>query len=334
MALVPADSNITLDQLADLEKSGLSYGEWMKKRGPLKGGGYGTPSSEKPLLNDKNITTPPKSSTAPLSSGSAADKPDPSKALGGPLLGTGKITDVIPNIPNIPNIPIPTIPTFPQTSSKTQTGVLGQTKAAIPKEELGDYRVFLVSILDLTQSPNTGDIKRVIFKVTPQISESRSVDYTPVQPIHLPGGIQIYKFTGSRTFEISAHFISRNSTDALENIKLLQTLRSWTMPFFGATKVLKGAPPEVLYLYGYSPSSSYRKNVNGININRIPVVMTSLSITYPEDVDYIQTKVGSTNTEPFPVKMDVNISLIETHSPYEYERFDLIKFKKGELVSF
>lgn len=105
---------------------------------------------------------------------------------------------------------------------------------------------------------------------------------------------------------------------------------------------LTGAPPDVLYLYAYSTTSD---NLTGqrfgktSNINRVPVVMSSLDISYPDDVDYIP--VGDLNDpfnhkliEPFPVKMAVNLILLETHSPREFEQFDLAKFKAGTLVNF
>lgn len=104
---------------------------------------------------------------------------------------------------------------------------------------------------------------------------------------------------------------------------------------------LLGAPPDVLYLYAYSSSrndgnASGRPSIYGVNINRIPVVMTSLNITYPDDVDYIPTYSNDdpSISEPFPIRIDVDITLAETHSPREYEKFDLIKYKRGVLVNF
>lgn len=268
-------------------------------------------------------------------------------------------------------IPIP--PSFSKLlpSGFGDTSSVGKSSANIEN----NFKVRLISVLDMAQG-YPKDSTQVIFEVTPTLSESRSVDYTPVQPVHMPGGIQVYKFTGSRTFELSAHFISRNVSDAYKNIKNLQTLRSWTLPFFGSSSTdftgnrnisatpspyaqatpdqqmsmgqdkikqsgtagvnLLGAPPEVLYLYGYSASqSSDRLDINGININRIPVVLTSLNFSYPEDVDYIPVEITpGKKTEPFPVKMDVTISLTETHSPVEYERFDLLSYKSGSLKNF
>lgn len=257
-----------------------------------------------------------------------------------------------------------------------------------------NYTVRLVSVASISQG--IGGEDTVIFRVTPQFVESREVEYTQLTPIHLPGGIQVFKNTRPRTFSITAKLISRTTSEATINMMYLQKLRGWTMPYFGATSTigtsesrneetnnqqqvdqattegqgdtndvkldndtiakslvnsqnrsglgfeLLGAPPDVLYLYAYSSMSnsgtheSGRPNKYGVNINKVPVVITSLNITYPDDVDYIPTESSGNprESEPFPVKMDVSITLVETHSPREYERFDLLKFKQGQLVNF
>lgn len=237
------------------------------------------------------------------------------------------------------------------------------------------YKVRLVSVADETTY--------VRFNVAPTFSEQRNVEYTPVAPIHMPGSIQVYKNSGSRTFSIGAQLASRTHNEAAENIKNLQRLRGWTLPYFGKSSTLDdknyqkrqehklnpqanveklskmtpdqinefnkarlssegydllGAPPMVLYLYAYSTSTNDgRQQTGGININRVPVVITSLGITYPKDVDYITTDDPSSstpNTEPFPVLMEVTIELVETHSPREYERFNLTDFHLGKLANF
>lgn len=243
------------------------------------------------------------------------------------------------------------------------------------------YKVRLISVLN--------EYERVNFDVTPSFQESRSVEYTPVVPLHIPGAIQVYKHTNSRNFSITARFISRNIDDALKNMFKLQTLRGWTMPYFGQysstltaeqrknrndmtsrtnpaktsaqtaggsqdrkkarivsqedTGVeLLGAPPMILYLYAYSTSANDNRPSGYVNINRVPVVITSLDFTYPEDVDYIPNIDPTSNlnvldpslTEAFPVRMDVSVSLVETHSPIEYERFSLSEYKQGKLPNF
>lgn len=250
--------------------------------------------------------------------------------------------------------------------------LLGGAKPLAPSttSSPGEFKVRLVSVLDMLNNA-PGDIKRVIFEVTPTLSETQGVEYASVQPIHMPGGIQVYKFTNPRQFEVSAHFISRSVADALLNMRYVQTLRSWTRPFFGQSETnitpkpglqqapsnkdssaagieqiqgasnkdgvnLLGAPPEVLYLYGYSTvQNDARQGMSGINLNRIPVVITNLSINFAEDVDYLPVNIfPDAHTEPFPVKLDVSITLVETHSPTEYERFSLDAFKSGTLRSF
>lgn len=90
-----------------------------------------------------------------------------------------------------------------------------------------------------------------------------------------------------------------------------------------------GSPPEILYLYGYSDDgNSTAKTVQ--NLRRIPVVIESLSYTYPNDVDYIPTKEGI----PFPTVMTLSITLKETQSPYEMEQFSLADFKQGKLIGW
>ena len=102
---------------------------------------------------------------------------------------------------------------------------------------------------------------------------------------------------------------------------------------------LRGAPPDVLYLYAYSTSANNMRGMGPrVNINRVPVVVTGLEITWPNDVDYIPIydpeEGPSAYTEPFPRKMDISVSLTETHSPAEFEQFDLAAFKNGDLVGF
>lgn len=250
-------------------------------------------------------------------------------------------------------------------------------------ELTNEFKIRLIPMASLVTG-QAADVRgsQVTFDVTPTFSESRSTEYTPVTPVHMPGAVQMYKHTNSRNFEIGAVLISRNIEDAIKNMSDLQKLRGWMMPYFGTTSTvssnqqnnrnavqannntmgptqfidpsltqadrvlnegvqLRGAPPDVLYLYAYSTATNDERSggPQRVNINRVPVVMTNLSITYPDDVDYIPVYNASGGgptkaAEPFPRKLTVSISLVETHSPREYERFDLLKFKQGKLTNF
>ncbi len=110
------------------------------------------------------------------------------------------------------------------------------------------------------------------------------------------------------------------------------------LEYFGTE--LLGAPPPILYLSAYSKDigkESINTNTRKTNmwniaqhINRIPVVIQQLTIPYPNDVDYITTSDGV----PMPIIMNLDLALIETHSPNSYERFDLNAFKQGKLQGF
>jgi len=104
---------------------------------------------------------------------------------------------------------------------------------------------------------------------------------------------------------------------------------------------LLGAPPPVLYLSAYSRNvgSETKQNKSGNtsniwnvsqHINRVPVVIQQLTIPYPNDMDYITTSNGV----PMPLIMNIDIALIETHSPNSYEGFNLDAYKKGILQGF
>jgi len=103
---------------------------------------------------------------------------------------------------------------------------------------------------------------------------------------------------------------------------------------------LLGAPPEVLYLSAYShnvgsnrPSGDRTRSEvweRTQHINKVPVVIQQLTIPYPNDVDYINTSNGV----PMPIIMNLDISLIETHSPNSYENFSLDDFRTGTLKGY
>lgn len=216
--------------------------------------------------------------------------------------------------------------------------------------------------------------RRVIFRVTPEVIENTVINYQSIDPVHMPGGIHVYRNTQSRTFTVSnIKLISRTREEASANQQRLNMLRSWGRPRFGekgkesserglrkqvnqsiaqgqqredaangnvttlndldvlfynqgnnSGQEFLGAPPAVLLFSAYS-----KEDKNG-NIYKIPCVMTQLTAPWPTDVDYVPTLEG----EPFPFIMTIDLTLTETHSPGEYERFSLDDFRQGNLTGF
>jgi len=183
----------------------------------------------------------------------------------------------------------------------------------------------------------------VVFEATPELTEQRTINYKTVDPIHAPGQIYAYVNTSSRIFSISnARLISRTSEEAGHNLRMLQLLRSWTMPEFGTSTSTnvdnRGRPPTVLYLSAYSLESAGAETTSVVgqlqHISRVPVVIQNMSIPYPSDVDYIPTADENGAHVPMPTIMVVDLQLAETHSAREYEGFNLALFKQGLLGGF
>lgn len=233
------------------------------------------------------------------------------------------------------------------------------------------YRVFLSS---RSAQPPYG-YNKVTFEVSPELVETRTVNYSSLDPVHMPGQIYVYKNTQARTFSISgAKLLSRTPQEAENTISKLRMLRGWTMPRFGInsstatalaqsnqqdlqsaanqnptslfndptvlqpgkTGELLGSPPEVLYFSAYSSAIVSNGSTNGTaiatgHITRVPVVIQSLTIPYPTDVDYI---ISATTKTSVPMIMSVDVALLEAHSAQEYEQFSLDDYKTGILRGF
>lgn len=79
---------------------------------------------------------------------------------------------------------------------------------------------------------------QVIFRVSPELVETRNVNYKTVDPIHAPGQIYAFVNSSSRTFNLSGiKLISRTREEAQTNLIILWRLRSWTLPAFGKDPV-------------------------------------------------------------------------------------------------
>lgn len=217
------------------------------------------------------------------------------------------------------------------------------TDLSPPKTNENRYKV------KLSRKENGITKYRVVFDVTPDLTESRTVNYKALDPIHAPGQIYVYTNTSSRQFSLSnVKFVSRTPEEAEINLRKLQQLRSWCMPRFGLNSSTisyqqtenrrtgegdqgdewLGLPPPVLFLSAYSGYDAFGLRLE--NINSVPVVITSLTIPYQSDVDYINTPAGV----PVARIINLDIQLQETHSAIEYDNFNLAKFRAGILESF
>ncbi|MFY0655419.1 MAG: hypothetical protein JXR12_01445 [Neptunomonas phycophila] len=213
-------------------------------------------------------------------------------------------------------------------------------------QEIIDTNNFAVRL----ENPQNGDV--IAFRVSPEsINESRQAIYKQLEPLHMPGAVQVFTHTTPRNWAVSGvKLFSRNGVEAEDNLQTVNMLRSWLAPYFGESKTagrdnyqgeMLGAPPPVLLFSAYSDgklqssqqgNSSVGGEVGGMGILRnIPVVIQSLNIPFNNDIDYIQTKDSN---QPFPAILPLDFQLVETHSPADFSGFDIVKYKQGILEGF
>lgn len=163
-----------------------------------------------------------------------------------------------------------------------------------------------------------GREKTVVFFATPEVQESGTTIWVDLSEIRAPASYSYYMGSPSRTFNINAKFVSRTTAEAERTLKYVNLLRSWRMPNQdgGVDEGFSAAEPSTLHLFGY-----------GHVFRGIPVAIKSLNIDLNGETDYIKSKNGS----DVPIIWPVSIGLQEMHSIEDFARFDISRFRKGEL---
>lgn len=212
----------------------------------------------------------------------------------------------------------------------------------------------------------------VCFDVTPDLVETRNVNYKTIDPIHAPGQIYVYGNTSSRTFSLSGvKLVSRSSKEATRNLARLWLIRGWTTPAFGRSDTGSNfnndnreptgnwtpfSGPEYEdrnvstsntqgnrrdHILGTPPQVLYLTAYSrfggdkwkGHNGHLRRIPVVIQNLTIPYPSDCDYIPTHRTGT-PMPTIMTIDITLSETHSPTEYENFSLEDFKNGRLPNF
>lgn len=212
-------------------------------------------------------------------------------------------------------------------SSPSSSQLAGLVRSNIPNE----YNQSKTIITLKTYSQQ--DRQTIKFLANPVISDSRDAMYDSISVSHHPGEMLKYKTTNSRTWSLNGvKLVSRTAAEATDNLKKLNMIRSWVMPYYGqgtaeSFDLMFGAPPPVLLFSAYGPS----------NIDEHPVVLLNYNFTYPNDVDYIECQTdmsaGIERGTPFPAICEISLNLKESFSPAQFSGFDLSAYRNGRLSS-
>lgn len=165
---------------------------------------------------------------------------------------------------------------------------------------------------DATQASGSGSttLSTVVFKTTPQLTESGTVSAVDIGEIRSAGSVIVYLGSPSRTFNITAKFVSTTQKEADENWRYINILKAWRMPQSNSDE------PETIRLFAYDQT-----------LKGIPCLLMNIGIEWSDDVDYITASNGS----PVPIIQQVTLSLKEVRNYDDINKFDYVSFKSGSL---
>lgn len=139
----------------------------------------------------------------------------------------------------------------------------------------------------------------VVFPYTPQITITHTARYSELGLTHSNYKNFFYEGSEVANIQIQGVFTCQNSDEARYLMACIQFLRACTKMNFGEDDPDAGKPPTLVRLSGYGehyiPGS-------------LPCVVTSVSHAMPDDVDYIQYRLG-VNYGWMPIQSTLTVNL-------------------------
>lgn len=163
----------------------------------------------------------------------------------------------------------------------------------------------------------------------PQVQLGYEAQYTSVNPTHSNFAYHHYAHSQIRPITITAEFLLRTAVDARYVQAGLHFLKSCTRMFNWRDGERAGSPPQVLRLKG-----------GGFNgFDNLPVVLSSLDIMFPENVDYITFYLDPSSRQTGFTRLPVNFTATMTFNPVFSRNFitntySTTKFSDGSVRLF
>ena len=139
--------------------------------------------------------------------------------------------------------------------------------------------------------------------------------------------MNFYQASNVSDISMFGEFTSENGTDARYVLAVITFLRAVTK-MFSNTDDLSGNPPPVLRLSGHGQYM----------LPSVPVVVNTVSITMPNNVDYITIPTGPVGqsgnviTTRVPKSLDINIGMTPVYSRAQIKQFGVERLADGQLV--
>lgn len=187
-----------------------------------------------------------------------------------------------------------------------------------------DWRVRINCNWDTFNSPLFAVLKStggVVWPYLPSITVSTKAEYNTIPITHANYSQYSYKNSVVDDITISGEFSCETATDGAYWIAATTFFKTATKMFFGQGD-LAGNPPIICNLTGYG---SYV-------FDKVPVIIKSFSVDFPEDVNYIRCDpFGNSHSTWVPVLSTISVVVAPVYSRQGLRKFNLQDYASGKM---
>jgi hypothetical protein len=123
----------------------------------------------------------------------------------------------------------------------------------------------------------------VLYPYMPRIDVGYSATYDAPEITHTNYKSYSYRSSSVENVSVTGVFTAQDSVEANYVLAVIHFFRSVTKMFYGQDNdPIRGTPPPMVFLSG----------LGNYNFDNHPMVITQFTLSYPDDVDYIQTDLG------------------------------------------
>ena len=165
----------------------------------------------------------------------------------------------------------------------------------------------------------------LVWQYTPQIFMSGMANYNSAELHGTNYPINTFINSTPPTFPVTGDFTANTIAEARYLMAVIHFLKCVTKAHFGDASVRSGAfgtPPPVL-LFEYMGENGFKK---------VPVVVRTYSIQYPDNVDYVPVKGGSSEDDVtfVPTVANITVDLLVNHTPHKIrKKFSIDSLRTG-----
>jgi hypothetical protein len=203
-------------------------------------------------------------------------------------------------------------------SNRRRSGTLGtdwRVKLDLGAKNQSFYNSPLLSPLKATGG--------VVFPFTPQLAVTHNATYIPTAITH--ANFQHYTYANSDigAIQIGGDFTAQNQAEGNYLLAVIHFFRTVTKMYFGSdgAPAPAGTPPPVLFLRAHGP----------MLFDRVPVVVTTFTSTFPGDIDYLYVNSAQGETR-VPTLMNLAVTVQPVFNRQQSKTFSLTKFANGGLL--